>query len=493
MTVNSNQVAESKAPAAEARLSGNMGVIEVAMSVLAFSSPLTTVAGFIPVLLMFSGASAPAIYIGLTIMLMLFSVGFVRMSKYVQNPGGFYSFISTGLGKVTGLGSATLAMFGYMLIGFFGAPFFGVMMQSFVRDSLGGPDIPWFIYGIACFVLTTFLAYNRIDLSAKVLTTVMGLEILVVIVFDIFAFANGASEGTSATLALPSLGDATLGLALLFAAGNFLGFEATVIYRDEVKNPDRTIPRATYLAVAGIGIFYAIAAWAYIAFIGSGDVQATAEAGLATLFTDSVTALVGKVFADIANVLLFTSVIASVLSIQNVSARYGFMLSKDRALPGALGRVHPRHKSPYISALVVGVIWVIATIVFVLVGTDPVMLYTIAVGAGCFAIIFLLFIASLAVFVFFVKRRKTNPESVFTTLVAPILSFLLIGVITYLAITNYKDLIGGDVAMSTTLLTVTFATGVLGIIAALRLKSRRPEIFARLGLERPEDLLDASE
>lgn len=480
--------ARKGAVSSDERLSGNMGVIEVAMSVLAFSAPLTTVAGFIPVLLMFSGASAPAIYVALTVMLILFSVGFVKMSKYVQNPGGFYSFISKGLGKPSGLGSATLALFGYILIGFFGAPFFGVMLEGLVT-GLGGPDIPWYIYGIALVLLTTLLAYNRIDLSAKVLSIIMGLEIVVVIIFDVFAFATGASSGTDATLTLPSFGDATLGLALLFATGNFLGFEATVIYRDEVKNPERTIPRATYLAVAGIGIFYAIAAWAYIALIGSGDAQSVAEGSLATLFTDSMNQMVGKVVTDIANVLLLTSVLASVLSIQNVSARYGFMLSKDRVLPAFLGRVHPRHKSPYLAALVTGALWIVATIVFALLGTDPVVLYTVAVGSGCFAIIFLIFIASLAVFIFFARRHKSDPQSIFKTLIAPILSFLMLGVITYLSIANYKDLIAGDIVTSIVLIAVTFLTAVVGLVAAWRLKVSRPEIYARLGLQRPDDML----
>ena len=49
------------------RLQGNMGVGELVMSVLAFSAPLTTVAGFVPVLLMYSGNTGPAIYIAATV------------------------------------------------------------------------------------------------------------------------------------------------------------------------------------------------------------------------------------------------------------------------------------------------------------------------------------------------------------------------------------------------------------------------------------------
>ena len=330
----------------EDKLSGNMGVGELVMNVLAFSSPLTTVAGTLPVMLLFSGHTAPGIYLLVTLMLLIFSVGFVRMSRSVDAPGGFYSFVTAGLGKPAGLGGALLALVGYIFIGFFAPSLFALTLQGFVVNTLGGPEIPWYWYGLGIITVTTLLAYNRIDLSAKVLTVVMLLESAVVVIFDVAAFASGdVSQGVG--FSMPWITDAGLGLALLFAVGNFFGFEATVIYRDEVKNPDRTIPRATYLAVVGIGLFYAVAAWAYTAFLGADNVQDEAKANTVNLFNDGATALVGKIFADIGVVLLITSILASMLSIQNIAARYSFSLAADGARPRVRGSVPPPHKTPY--------------------------------------------------------------------------------------------------------------------------------------------------
>ena len=288
MTSDSVPTKAASRPHERERLSGNMGVTEVAMSVLAFSSPLTTVAGFLPVLILFAGNTAPVLYLLQTAVMLIFAVGLVAMSRTVKNPGGFYAFISAGLGRAAGMGGAALSLFGYLLIGFFGAPFFGQTMQTFVRDAMGGPDIPWWVYGIGVVVITTILAYNKIDLSAKVLVIIMVLEIIAVIVFNIFAIGNGVSNNQSAAVAFPSLGSASIGLALLFSASNFLGFEATVMYRDEVKDPDKTIPRATYLAVAGIGLFYAFAAWAFIIFLGADNAQAAAEEALPWLILGGI-------------------------------------------------------------------------------------------------------------------------------------------------------------------------------------------------------------
>ena len=467
------------------RLSGNMGVGELAMSVLAFSSPLATVAGTMPVLLMFGGNTAPVIYLILTALLLVFSVGFVTMSRHIENPGGFYSFVTAGLGKPAGLGGAFLALIGYLFIGFFAPSFFAVTMQSFVVNTLHGPDIPWYWYALGLIALTTVLAYNRIDLSAKVLTVVMILEVLIIVVFDVAAFAsNGGGAAKDIGLALPGLGDATLGLALLFAIGNFFGFEATVIYRQEVKDPERTIPRATYLSVAGIGLFYALAAWAYVAFLGADGAQAAAEANAGNLFHDSVFALLGKIFADIMVVLLITSTLACMLSIQNIAARYGFSLARDRALPPALGRVHPRHKSPYLAAVAVGTAWALATVLFAVLGVPAEKLYVVASGSGTFSVLLLMFIASAAVLVYFLRRRRTEPESMWKTVLAPLISMLFLGFITYVAITNFPELIGGPGVLTVIFMTFTFALFVGGILYALFLRSKRPEVYARLGRQR---------
>ncbi|WP_217375714.1 APC family permease [Paenarthrobacter ureafaciens] len=467
----------------EDKLSGNMGVGELVMNVLAFSSPLTTVAGTLPVMLLFSGHTAPGIYLLVTLMLLIFSVGFVRMSRSVEAPGGFYSFVTAGLGKPAGLGGALLALVGYIFIGFFAPSLFALTLQGFVVTTLGGPEIPWYWYGLGIITVTTLLAYNRIDLSAKVLTVVMLLESAVVVIFDVAAFASGdVSQGVG--FSMPWITDAGLGLALLFAVGNFFGFEATVIYRDEVKNPDRTIPRATYLAVVGIGLFYAVAAWAYTAFLGADNVQDEAKANTVNLINDGATALVGKIFADIGVVLLITSILASMLSIQNIAARYSFSLAADGALPRILGRVHPRHKSPYVSAVGVGMVWVVATVVFTLVGVAPEALYPIASGSGTFSVLLLMFITSFAVLVYFVRRRSFAPESVWKTIVSPIVSVLFLGLITYLAIANYPELIGGSAVMTAIFMTFTFALFIGGIIYAYFLRSKRPEVYARLGRQK---------
>lgn len=90
----------------QGRLEGRMGGVSLALTVLAFSAPLSVVSGYIPFTIVFNGMGAPFAFVLATAILLLFSVGYVTMAKWLPRPGAFYAFISTGLGKATGLGAA---------------------------------------------------------------------------------------------------------------------------------------------------------------------------------------------------------------------------------------------------------------------------------------------------------------------------------------------------------------------------------------------------
>ena len=69
-------------------------------------SPLTGQLGNVPIAVgIGNGIGAPAgFWVGI-LMLVLFSVGYVKMMRSVPSSGGFYSFISHGLGRPMGMGS----------------------------------------------------------------------------------------------------------------------------------------------------------------------------------------------------------------------------------------------------------------------------------------------------------------------------------------------------------------------------------------------------
>ena len=94
-----------------------LGVFSIVLMVVAATAPLTVVAGTQPLVMTYTeNNSIPVYYLATGAILLLFSVGFTKMSGHVPNAGAFYSYIQAGLGKTMGLGAATMALLSYVLI-----------------------------------------------------------------------------------------------------------------------------------------------------------------------------------------------------------------------------------------------------------------------------------------------------------------------------------------------------------------------------------------
>jgi len=101
----------------ERRLAGDLSTFDIVFTVLAYNAPLTVVVGFIPVIVgMGNGLGAPFSYVVAGALILTFAVGFTTMSRHVKNAGAYYAFITAGLGRSLGLGSAFVAILSYALM-----------------------------------------------------------------------------------------------------------------------------------------------------------------------------------------------------------------------------------------------------------------------------------------------------------------------------------------------------------------------------------------
>ncbi|MYS80909.1 amino acid permease, partial [Streptomyces sp. SID5474] len=112
------------------RLKANsVGLVGVVFMAVATAAPITAMTGNLPIIAgSGNGVGAPAAYIFATLVLTIFSVGYVAMAKHITAAGAFYGFISHGLGRVAGMASGLLAVLAYIvfeasIIGFFAASF----------------------------------------------------------------------------------------------------------------------------------------------------------------------------------------------------------------------------------------------------------------------------------------------------------------------------------------------------------------------------------
>src|SRR5262249_35404818 len=74
------------------------------ISAMLFNTPIVVGFG--------QGAGAPGAFLFATIILTVFSVGYVAMARKKTTAGGFYSYISPGLGRGIGIGARYCAVVG---------------------------------------------------------------------------------------------------------------------------------------------------------------------------------------------------------------------------------------------------------------------------------------------------------------------------------------------------------------------------------------------
>jgi amino acid transporter len=457
-------------------LRGSIGVVGIVFLVVAAAAPLTAIGGALPVMLAIgNGAGNPMAYVVAAVVLLLFSVGYAAMSRHVVDAGAFYAYVSKGLGTPVGVGAAGLALLTYTAIqaaiyGLAGATAQGLSTQY------GGPDLPWWVWAFLFMAVVGLLGYRNIDVGTKVLGVLLTLEIGVIAVVAGAVLAQGGADGIDVRSFTPSaFFSGAPGISIMFAVASFIGFEATAIYGEEARNPRRTVPLATYLAVVLIGAFYALSSWAIVLAFGSDGVVDAAQADTAGLVFTAAAEYVSPVVADVMLVLLLTSLFAALLAFHNAISRYLFALGRQGMAPDVLSRTHVRHASPHVGSLAqTGTAFVVVA-VFAVAGSDPVLqLFTWMSGLATVSILLLMVLTSVAVLAFFARSRVDRRT--WHTRVAPALGTLgLLGIVG-LVLANFTTLISGDAVLATVLLTVIAAAFALGVVVALVRRPRQTPV-----------------
>ncbi|MFD4649953.1 APC family permease [Streptomyces sp. NPDC056721] len=488
MPVTSPQTQDSAtATAAEPTLrAGTLGTADIAFFVVSAAAPLTVMAGVAPFAIALGGIGAPVGYLLAGLTLAVFAVGFTTMSRHVRSAGAFYAYITRGLGRSVGIGAALLAMVGYngMEIGVYGL--LGTATQDTLH-ALFGIDIPWLPVSLAGLVLIWYGGFRSIDFGAKLLGVLLCAETGILVLLAGGVLLKGGAHGLSAASFAPGNvlvpGTAAV-LAFAFAA--FTGFESTVIYRREARDPGRTVRRATYIAVAFLGLFYAFIVWTVIQAFGDAHVVQAAGSDPAGLFFSAITTFVGGWAADLMHILIVTSVLASLLAFHNAINRYGLALAEEGVLPKVFGTVHAKHRSPYLAGVAQTVLGAAVVLAFWAAGADPYAQLLLWVNTpGMIGLMALQLLAAIAVPFYF--RRITHEEGVLRTVVAPIAATVLLSIAIVLVCTHLDLFTSASSLVNMILMAVAPAVFVLGIALARRLRRTKPDVYERFAAEPSAD------
>ena len=458
----------------------------IAFLVVAAAAPLTVMAGVAPLAVLIGGIGAPIAYLGAGAVLLLFAVGFMAMTRHTGGAGAFYSYITLGLGRPAGMAAGILAVVAYnsLQIGVYGL--LGVQTAD-ASARVAGLTVPWWAFAFVAMAIVWWVGRRGIDVGAKILGVLLVAESAILALLVVAVIVKGGDQGLSTASFTPSAVFAP-GMAgvLAFAFAAFMGFESTALYRPEARNPERTISRATYGAVIFMRTFYCLVVWAIVQAYGNDGVLRAAATDPANMFFFAIERYVGPWASDAMYVLIVTSVIASQIAFYNAITRYTFNLARDGLLPARLAHTHPRFGSPVAAGNAQTVLAAVVVGAFAITGADPYIDLLLKVNSpGVVGIIALQAITSVAVVVYFLRRRHTIRARA-ATACAAVGGVLLWGAV-YLLVTHIDLLTNVTGLTNVILVGIVPATFLAGVIGALVLRKRRPDVYATIGGIHPED------
>lgn len=459
---------------------GALGIAGVVFLVLAAAAPMAAVVAVVPVgIALGDGKGFVGIFVVVALVLLLFAVGYAAMSKHVTNAGAFYSYVARGLGREAGSSAGFVALVAYSAMAIALSAGVGFFAHATFLSQFS-IDLPWGAWWAIGVAIVGLLAYREIGVTARVLGLALIAEIAILLVFDAAVLLNHGFQGFSLSVLAPSaVFSGAVGVALTYGFSTFVGFEATAIYSEETKNPTRTVARATYIALAVIGIFYALTTWAAVSSFGTDQAQRVAGKDPSVFVFAANQVEVGKFTTDVMQVLVVTSLFAGFLAFHQAASRYMFSLARDGLLPRSLARTHPRHHSPYIaSALQLSVIVAVVGALG-LAGRDPYLEIAAPIlGLGTLGIIVLQAWTSVSVVAFFRQRRDPR---LWQTVLAPILASCGLIASAVLVVINFDALTGSASGVVQALPWLYLGAAVVGFAVAAWMRNSRPGQYRSMG------------
>jgi amino acid transporter len=435
----------------------------------------------------FTGGALPLAVLLALVICVLVALNIGSMASKLPSAGGFFTYVTHGLGPQAGWLTGWLFTFTYILFLPLTLLVLGAVTDSFLSStfhlSLGVNG--WILYAIIFAVIAFALTFFGIKISANAGVVLGLIEMAVFGVLSIFLIVHAGSGNTLSTFNPASSQQPGLGgwqgvlFGMLFAFLAFSGFESSAILGEESHNPRRIVPRAILLATIIIGVFYIFCSYAGV--VGWGFNKITSYPADPNPW-GTLAGLVWGPVAFLAILAILNSALGNANAAITAGTRMLFSMGRIRALPKVLAQTN-RYRVPGV-AIVAMLIVGIAIMLWAGLTYGPILAFAF-IGAILTVPIILVYMATCLAVPFYYWREHRSEFNVLRHVILPAIPFILLGVVIYFQFVplpaapfNLVGLIDG-------------AWLLVGIIFVVILSMRAPHVLhegARLFAEEPEEV-----
>ena len=187
---------------------------------------------------------------------------FAALASRMPDSGGVATYVRRALGDTAARLAGYLFFFGVII----GAPVVGITAGRYLASIFGGGPVAVVVIAVVILTLPFLSNLGGLRVSGRVQLGLTGA--LVVIIVIVVALAIPAVDAANFEPLLPH-GLTGVGLAISLMIWAVSGWEAVTHLAAEFKNPRRTIPLATVIAIVAVGAGYLALQLVVIAVLGS--------------------------------------------------------------------------------------------------------------------------------------------------------------------------------------------------------------------------------
>lgn len=312
-------------------------------------SPALGIYSWFPAIQGAAGDVVPFVFIVALLVSLPTAASYALISRSRPSAGSAYTWVSETTRHQTGTWLGIVMALYY----------FGVVSTMPVQFALYFADFLNYLgigsggYGIFAIgvILSTglvaALAYPDVGISAKGALVFMAFEAIVVVALSVTVGVRHSGELSLGPLNPGNAvgGTSAIFAALIFGVLAFTGYDAATTVAEEAKAPRRMVPAAVAAALVLTAAF-----WIVTSYLLS---YSASPSQVAKFVSEGVTPFgpIAKIYWHGASVLVDLTGMTASLGVYIAStvgiARIIYAMGRDSVLPNALGRLHPRHRTPW--------------------------------------------------------------------------------------------------------------------------------------------------
>ena len=314
----------------------------------------------------------------------------------------------------------------------------------------------------------TWICYRGIELSARIQTFLLSLEIFTLALFAVVAlvkvYANHPTHSIQVSASWFNPFDLSFGSlidAVLLGIFIYWGWDSGVAVNEESRDPNRGPGKAAVLSTVILLVIYVVVAAAAQSYHGTAFLSGNSA--------DVLNALGGSVLGSGLDKLLIlcvlTSASASTQTTILPTARTTLSMARWDAIPAAFGRVHPRFMTPTFSTLLMGglsILWTVALLAFN--ANQDVLGDTIS--ALGFSVVFYYGFTGLACAVYYRRELRKSVRNFVLAGLIPVIGGLMMAYIGVKAF-GYYDTAGNNYSKPLAGIQTPIVVGIGGLILGI--------------------------